>query len=147
METNRGVSVTVDRLIPGSPEQVFDVFTDPGACARWFKPDPDMKTTHLELDLRVGGLFRVILSGPQGDMAVACTYLRIERPERLEFTWTWEEGPYAGEPPSTVTVSFEDAGESTRVTVTHALLASREVAASHERGWSASLALLREIYL
>jgi uncharacterized protein YndB with AHSA1/START domain len=146
MVKDRRVSVTVERLIPGPPAEVFDAFTNREVCTLWFKPDPGMKTTHLELDLRVGGLFRVALTSPQGDMAVSCTYLRVERPGRLEFTWTWEKGPHAGEPPSHVTVLFEEAGASTRVTVIHDLLANRETAKSHERGWAASLALLGETY-
>ena len=50
--------VKVERVLPGTPEEVFDAYVTPAAQEQWFTIfDPEMKV-HNEVDLRVGGSWK-----------------------------------------------------------------------------------------
>ena len=59
------------------------------------------------------------------------TYLVIEPPARLSFTWI---SPYTDMLPSIVTVELQARGEGTELVLTHERLPARHVEA-HRKGW------------
>jgi uncharacterized protein YndB with AHSA1/START domain len=69
-----------------------------------------------EIDLRVGGKWRFVGRGPDGDIpAFYGEYQEIERPDRLVYTEIFEPFPDAG---SVVTQLLTEEGGKTRLTVT-----------------------------
>lgn len=69
------------------------------------------------------------------------TFLEVERPNRLVFTWS---SPYTGSRPSLVTVELQPVeGDHTELRLTHADL-PEATARSHAGGWGAMLAHLEE---
>ena len=121
-------------------EEVFRAWTDPDLIGEWMSP---VGTAAAEVDLRVGGRFRVVMSGRGMVIEHTGEYLHVEPPHRLMFTW---RSPYTGDEPSVVTVALSAAAGGTALVLTHARL-PRDAVESHGQGWGEMLdrltALLR----
>lgn len=129
-------SVTLDRTIHASPEDVFDAWTNPEHVRRWACPE-GATIDDAEVDLRVGGRFHIRMRGPEGETYTAFgTYRDVQPPRRLVYTWDWEEKEHqVGE--TLVEVEFKGQGDGrTRVVLTHSGFPSREAADGHEQGWA-----------
>lgn len=111
--------------IAARPTTVFPYFIDPERMVRW------MGTT-ADLDPRPGGVFRVDYRGR--DVARG-TYLEVDPPRRIVFTWGWEM-PGDPVPPgaSTVEVTLTPDGDSTVVRLVHHGLPAVAVG-GHAEGW------------
>jgi len=123
-ETQTAVEVEV--RIDAAPETVFEFFTDPDKMVQW------MGRSH-DLEARPGGVFRCDINGR--DVASG-SYVEVDPPRRVVFTWGWESET-ASTPPgtSTVEVSLEEDGDSTVVRLRHSDLPTDESRASHRHGW------------
>ena len=130
-----GSAGTIERelRIAARPETVFRFFTDPERMVRW------MGRT-AELDPRPGGRFRIDYNG--SDIAVG-SYLVVDPPRRVVFTWGWE-APGDVTPPgaSTVEVTLDPDGETgTRLRLRHTEL-PLDAVAGHAEGWDQFLPAL-----
>jgi uncharacterized protein YndB with AHSA1/START domain len=113
------------RSLPFPVKQVRRALTDPGELAGWFWPE-SLATT-VEVDLRVGGDYRIAGIG----MAVGGEYRAVD-PDRLVYTWQWD-----GEPEETlVTVELIRVGAGTQLTVTHSGFTDDADRDNHIKGWS-----------
>jgi uncharacterized protein YndB with AHSA1/START domain len=111
--------------IEASPDTVFAYFVDPAKVVRW------MGTT-ATLEPTPGGAFRIDYNGK--DIARG-TYLEVDPPRRIVFTWGWEM-PGDPVPPgaSTVEVTLTPSGEGTIVRLHHSGLPAESVD-GHAEGW------------
>jgi uncharacterized protein YndB with AHSA1/START domain len=118
-------SLELEMRVHAPPEVVFGYFTDPDKYRRW-------KGVGAELDPRPGGAFRVDM-GPNG--WVSGRYLVVEPPNRVVFTWGWENDPAV--PPGTtrVEVDLVADGEATLVRLRHSGFATDGARDQHELGW------------
>jgi uncharacterized protein YndB with AHSA1/START domain len=136
MTTGTPTALRLERTFAAAPERVFDAWTNPEVLRRWWAAAPDGDTPVAEVDLRVGGSYRLQMRGPQGEFTVSGRFEEITPPHRLVYTWAWEEMP----PMDTlVTVEFHGEGDGTRVVLTHTGLPGEESRAQHEHGWHAVL--------
>src|SRR5439155_310220 len=79
-------------------------------------------TPSAQVDLRVGGRYRIVMRGPDGaEHRVGGVYRTIERPSKLVYAWKWEESRMAD---SVVTVELHDRCKTTDVVLRHEGLAS-----------------------
>jgi uncharacterized protein YndB with AHSA1/START domain len=139
-----GLSLEVRRVIAAPRERVFRAWTSPHEFQRWHAPGA-MTVPVAEVDLRVGGRYRITMRGPDGDEhRVTGTYRIVEPPARLVYTWQWETGHDATE--SLVTVEFLDRGDSTELVLRHERFANERQRASHEQGWTSILERLAATY-
>jgi uncharacterized protein YndB with AHSA1/START domain len=116
--------------IAAPPEVVFPYFTDPGLIVTWIGE-------RAELDARAGGAFAVDF----GNVAARGTYVTVEPPHRVVFTWGIPGDETLPPGSSTVEVVLVADGNDTIVDLTHRdLPADREP--SHLEGWEACLAAL-----
>jgi uncharacterized protein YndB with AHSA1/START domain len=92
-----------------------------------------------EVDLRVGGSFRVVMV--EARLEHTGEYLEIDRPRRLVFTWV---SAFTGAEPSVVTVELHAHEDSTRVVLTHERL-PENVVDGHRDGWGTMIERLAEI--
>lgn len=123
---------TIERILSASPERVFRAWTDPEELILWLSPSPEGSA---EVDLRVGGRFRIVMSGGGREIEHTGEYRELEIPHRLVFTWASEFTD--GE--SVVTVELHpSAGGKTRLVLSHELLPASHVK-SHEQGWGTFL--------
>jgi len=87
--------VVVERRIKASPHTVFSFFTDRDRWLSW-------QGVTAEIDPRPGGVFRMNV---RGDGWVAGTFVTLDPPHRLVFTWGWE-GDGSPVPPGSSTVEI-----------------------------------------
>jgi uncharacterized protein YndB with AHSA1/START domain len=96
-----------------------------------------------ELDVRVGGRFRVLFGGPEGtEHEVQGVYREVVPGRRLVFTWTWPRTTPERE--SLVTIELRKAGRGTELAFTHAQHFDEEVRDGHRRGWTESFVKLEQ---
>jgi uncharacterized protein YndB with AHSA1/START domain len=136
--------VRLVRVLPAPREAVFHAWTDPDELRRWWGP-PGFTTPAVEIDLRVGGGYRIVMQPPEGEpRRLAGTYREVRVPERLVYTWRWEQhGPHAEE--TLVTVDFRERGEHTEVEVVHTGFPTAGLVEEHGEGWAGCLVRLEEL--
>ena len=133
-------SVTVRREIAAPPEDLFDAWLDAESLGSWLKPS-GIRETRAETDPRVGGTFRIVMVDDESSIVHAGTYLEIDRPRRLVFSWS---SPATGFRDSIVTVTFQPSSSSTTVVEIHQVgLPDEEAQKSHDAGWTDILRELR----
>lgn len=129
------LSFSTSRVLAAAPEQVFKAFTDPDWYSQWWGPEGTVSKV-TQLDLRVGGAYRVAMKLPDGnETALYGTYREIDPPKLLAYSFAWE-----GMPDQTlVTVELEPHEDGTELTVTHEGFTDQTLCDQHEYGWSGSL--------
>jgi uncharacterized protein YndB with AHSA1/START domain len=131
-------SLNLNRHYPVAPEKVWRAWTDPQAVKQWWGPGPGHSVSVAELDVRVGGRFRIVFGGAEGrDHECAGVYREVVPNRKLVFTWTWPKTTPERE--SLVTVVFKAAGKGTELDFRHEQLFDEAVRDDHKRGWSGSL--------
>ena len=96
------------------------------------------------LDVRIGGAWRTVMRSPEGkDHIVSGVYREITPPERLVFTWAWEEDGTRGHE-SVVTIELAETPGGTRLELTQEGFESETARDLHAEGWSGCLDCLEE---
>ncbi len=133
------------RRFKATPEEVFRAWTDPGELTQWFASTKDHAGCIAEVDLRVGGRFRMGMKHlPTGKDHVATgIYREIRFPERLVFTWSWEGKPENGE--SRITIDLRDDQGETEMRFTHEFFPNRAVRDNHQTGWTGCFENLQKV--
>jgi uncharacterized protein YndB with AHSA1/START domain len=131
-------SLALSRSYPVLPEKVWRAWTDPQALKKWWGPGSNEPVSLAELDVRVGGRFRIVFGGPDGKAhECAGIYREVVPNRKLVFTWTWPNSTPERE--SLVTVVFRAVGEGTELDFRHEQLFDEKVRDGHKRGWTAAL--------
>jgi uncharacterized protein YndB with AHSA1/START domain len=144
-EMTSETSLRIERSFEASAEQVFDAWTNPEVLRRWWAVHPDGSTPVAEVDLRVGGRYRLTMEDPGGARhTVGGEYQEVQRPSRLVYSWQWELD--SGQPghTSTVTVTFHERDGHTHVVLEHAGLPDAASRDRHAEGWRACLTVFRD---
>jgi uncharacterized protein YndB with AHSA1/START domain len=108
-------AIVGSRVIDAPRALVWSVWTGPKHLAQWWGPD-GFSTTTSAFDFKTGGVWRFVMRGPDGrDYENRITFDKIVKPERLEYH---HGGGDDVEPVQfRTTVTFEDLGGKTRVTL------------------------------
>jgi uncharacterized protein YndB with AHSA1/START domain len=132
-------AVVVRRTISASAEDLFDAWLDPEALATWMRPG-SIRSTVAKVEPRVGGAYEITMQADSGPIVHKGVYRKIDRPNRLVFTWA---SPGTELRDTLVTVDFVPAGKRTEVIVTHEQL-PESARPSHSNGWTSGLQHLDE---
>jgi uncharacterized protein YndB with AHSA1/START domain len=134
------------RRIRTSREKAFEAWTDPGQLRQWFAVAEGFTTPIAEVDLRVGGRYRLGMKAPGENplLVVGGMYREILPPERLVFTWQWESAD-PDEPQTVVTVEFNEAAGVTEIVLKHELFTGVPQRDKHGEGWAGCLANLQRL--
>jgi len=127
------------KTIPATIEKVFEAWTKPAVMAEWFAPTDDFTSSGVDVDLRVGGNYRVDMR-PKNSTEVFKhwgQYCRIEPPTLLSFTWNSGHLPDA--PETQVTVELRPNGELTDLTLIHERFRDETLRDRHGVGWTGCL--------
>jgi uncharacterized protein YndB with AHSA1/START domain len=137
-------TVRLERTFEARARDVFDAWTNPEVLRRWWAANPAWRTPVADVDLRVGGAYRLSMEDPEAGTVhtVRGEYQEVRPPERLVYSWCWEEGEGRTGHVSTVTVDFVEEGERTRVVLEHSGLESPESREQHGHGWRGCLETL-----
>jgi uncharacterized protein YndB with AHSA1/START domain len=83
------------RAFEAPRELVWKVLTSNEHIKHWYGPR-SMTYVSSEMDLRVGGAWRIVLRGPDGkDYSWSGVYRELRAPEKIEQTWWFEQIPEA----------------------------------------------------
>lgn len=134
-------SLRLERTFDAPVEEVFDAWTNPEVLRRWWRADPAWSTPVAEVDLRVGGSYRISMLDADGANrhTVAGQYREVRRPERLVYSWQWEQEDGTRGHASVVSVAFQAEGERTKVVLVHSDLESAASSERHTYGWNGVL--------
>lgn len=133
--------LTLTRTFDAPRPLVYRAWTDAAHVASWWMPGPGFTAPVCEIDARPGGALRIDMRGPDG-MLYPNTGMFFEaaEPERIVFTTTLLDDAGHAIIANLNTVTFEERGGGTQLTLhTRAVHVAPEAAAAiagMEEGWS-----------
>lgn len=136
-------SLTLTRRFRAPPEKVWAAWVEPERLIGWFGPaDVKLGTLRADLDVRVGGCYRISFDHESGEHSeVGGVYREVVPNERLVFSWAWHSTP---ERESLVTVSIRPDGAGTLLVFTHEQFFDEKARDGHARGWNELFAKLED---
>jgi uncharacterized protein YndB with AHSA1/START domain len=146
--TDREIVMT--RVVDAPRDLVFEAMTKPELLQRWLLGPPGWSMPVCENDLKVGGTFRHVWRGPQGqEMAMRGVYREIVPPERIVRTESFEFGCEAQGGEQLGTLVLTEHGDKTTITL-KVLFPTKEardaaIASGMEHGVAAGYERLDEI--
>jgi uncharacterized protein YndB with AHSA1/START domain len=114
-----GIEFEVSAIVPASPEQVFNAWLDT-------QEHSEMTGGEAEASSVVGESFRAWDGYIQGQN------LELEPPKRILQSWRTAEFA-EGDPDSALEITFEAAGDETRITIRHSGLPEHGM--QYKQGW------------
>ncbi len=131
VEVIDGIKVVVTREFAATPERLYRAFTDAADAAAWMW-GAAAPNAAAEMDVRVGGRYRVSKDAPEEDdsgwgtdrWAISGVFVELSPPNRLVYTLHWE-GPVGYNQTGdevldeAAVVTIEQAGSGTRVVYHH----------------------------
>jgi uncharacterized protein YndB with AHSA1/START domain len=134
-----GHELTVTRDIKASRERVFAAWTDPRQASIWWAPQ-DCTPLSCEMDVRPGGTWRRTMRVPDGTVITKHgVYREVLPPRILSFTYTTEYADGTVDPVTLVSVTLDEIGSGTRVTLRHVNFETQMSCDSHRGGWTSTL--------
>jgi len=125
------------KMVDAPQERVFRAWTDLDQIRKWWGPG-GFTLPEARQDLREGGTYRFGMRAPDGKMHwLKGQYREIRPPERLVFTWNWDED--GAIPETVVTVQLIPIGKQTQVIVTHGPFPTEQDRNNHNMGWTSML--------
>lgn len=83
VEIDRGQTIRLSRRFQAPPALLFRALTEPDRIAQWWGP-AGFENTRCDVDLRVGGEFRLYMRAPDSSVHIASgLYVEIDPPRRL----------------------------------------------------------------
>jgi uncharacterized protein YndB with AHSA1/START domain len=138
---NERPSLALKRNYPVAPEKVWRAWTDPQALRKWWGPGGNDPVSVAELDVRVGGRFRIVFGGAEGrEHECAGVYREVVPDRKLVFTWCWPNS--TPDRVSQVTIFFKPVAGGTDLEFLHEQFFDEAARDGHQRGWSVSLVKL-----
>lgn len=139
------VQARVEHRFNKLAEQVFDAWLHPDLVRQWLTASlasmglpADVR--RVEIEARVGGRFTWSDMRESGEAVHWGTYLAVERPNKLVFTWFTSPEDEADNS-SVVTLTIHPDGTGCVATITHSMKAAyAEYLSQTERGWGTMLA-------
>ncbi|KQS47196.1 MULTISPECIES: SRPBCC family protein [Flavobacterium] len=108
---NSNQTITVETTVKAPISKVWQSFTEPQHTMNWSFASEDWHAPEAENDLRIGGKFRTKMAAKDGSMAFDFEgeYTQVENHKKIEYVMG--DG-------RRVSVSFEDSGDTVKVTET-----------------------------
>lgn len=126
--TDREIVMT--RVFDAPRDLVFDAWTKPDLLRRWLGVRNGWTFAVCEVDLKVGGAYRFVWRGPEGnELGMGGVYREIVRPERVVSTEKFDESWYPGEALDTLELSEKDGRTTCTTTVRYESKEARDAAA------------------
>ena len=127
--------LVITRTFDAPRALVFTAWSKAEHAVRWFGPK-NFTVPHCKMDFRVGGAYRACICSPDGqEYWMRGIYREIVEPERIVFTFAWEEEGERGRE-NLVTVTFAEQDGKTRMIFRQAFFESVSERDSHNEGWS-----------
>jgi uncharacterized protein YndB with AHSA1/START domain len=129
----------MSRVFDAPKSLVFEAWSKAEYVSRWFTPKP-LTTPSCEVDLRPGGVFRIVMRMPDGmEFPMDARFTEVVAEERIVF-----EAKIHGGLDVHTTVTFEDEGGKTRMSVHQVYAHESPATRGAHAGWTATLDQLGE---
>jgi uncharacterized protein YndB with AHSA1/START domain len=131
--------LVITRIFDAPRHLVFQAWTEADRVARWWGPQ-GFVTTYWDMDIRPGGTFRVCMRSPTGaEHWKQGVYREIVEPERLVFSFAWEDANGKPGHETLVTVTFLERGNKTELTLRQGVFETVAARDDHYTGWASTL--------
>ena len=131
--------LVITRIFDAPRRLVFQAWTEPDRVARWWGPQ-GFTTVYHDMDIRPGGAFRVCMRSPEdAEHWKQGVYREVVEPERLVFTFGWEDADGKPGHQTLVTVTFAERGGKTELTLHQAVFETIARRDEHQHGWISTL--------
>jgi len=128
-------ALVLHRKFPVAPEKVWRAWTDPQALKQWFGPEGPQPVSVADVDVRVGGRFRLVFGGPEGrEHEAAGAYQEVVPNRKLVFTWCWPRT--TPDRISQITILLRPEGGGTDMEFRHEKFFDQAARDGHNRGWT-----------
>lgn len=136
--------LTITRTFDAPRELVWQAWTDPAHALHWWGPKHH-PATDIEWDARVGGRWRNCLREVETGKLFwhGGVFREVVEPERLVFTFAWEEPGERGME-TLVTVTFTEQQGKTRMVMHQVPFQSISERDGHDEGWNNTFDRLAE---
>ena len=126
------VVLRVSRKLNASVADVWNAWTNPEEIAKWWLPEGFSESAPSEVDLRVGGEFKLHMRPPEGDAFYAHgIFKEIVPNSKIKSTWLWS----TSEEETELTIEVNEVGESTEIVILHEFFTNEEGKDKHTEGW------------
>ena len=135
-------ALTLTRVFDAPRELVWKAWTEQEHARHWWGPRHH-PSTHVEIDAREGGKWRIRLTGVADGRELwhGGVFCEVVRPERLVFTFAWDED---GGAENLVTITFAEESGKTRMNFRQEPFVSSDEREGHGEGWSSSFDRLEQ---
>lgn len=135
--------LVIERMFDAPRALVWKVFTDPDHAVGWMGPRDYPSRLH-ESDLRPGGKWRGILRAADGsrELGQGGEFHEVREPERLAFTFGWDEEDGSRGPETLVEIDFIERGNKTLMTFRQGVFDTTANRDGHNGGWNSSFGRL-----
>ena len=138
-------TLSITKVFNANVAAVYNAWIDPEQLSAWMGP-VEMRSTVHSIDARVGGAYRIGMTGKDGnEYVVGGIYKEVSPPHKLVMTWQWEEGAMGETAASLVTVTFKEVSGKTEMTLVHERLANAQSRDNHLQGWTSSLSKFEKL--
>jgi len=125
--------LAIHRHYAVAPEKVWNAWTEPQALSQWFGPGNPPSVTAAEIDLRVGGRWRIAFHSPGGEIfEVSGVYQEVATNRRLVFSWAWKGTP---ERVSRISITLSEKDGGCDLDFVHDRFFDEQARINHEGGW------------
>ena len=139
------LSLHLTRIFAAPREALFRAWTDPAEIARWLGPR-SIEAVVDKMEARPGGAYRIVMHLASGEIhTVQGVYREVVPPERLVFSWAWEDEAGRAGHGTVVAVTLRAVGDQTELTLRHQRFENREARDNHDHGWTGSFDKLGEV--
>jgi Uncharacterized conserved protein len=129
----------ITRDVDAPRDLVFEVWSEPKHLVNWWGPS-EFTLPHCDVDFRVGGKYRMCMLSPEGEEHwVTGTYMDIDRPEQLTFTWIRKDVEGNALCDTVVSLRFLEQNGRTHLTLSHTGFDSVPYRDEHVGGWDQCL--------
>jgi uncharacterized protein YndB with AHSA1/START domain len=144
----------ITRVFDAPRELVWKAWTDPDQMREWFGPR-DFVARNLTAEARPGGRWRNCLHSDgftdtagewrTADLWQGGEYLEVVEPERLVFTFHWDEGTGLPEHDTVITITFVENKGKTTMNFHQTFFVTEEDRDGHMKGWNSSFDKLNDL--
>ena len=134
---SNGLVLEMKRVITAPAPLVFAALSEATELAKWWGPE-GYTVPSLTFRARVGDSYRIEMQPPEGDVFhITGEFREVSPPTRLAYTFAYTP-PDPDDVETLVTLSLQDLGGSTEVSLEHGTFKTEARRALHHDGWTES---------
>lgn len=132
--------LVITRVFDAPRELVFKAWTEPDRVLQWLGPK-DFTALEFKMD-EAGGTWLSRMRGPDGkEYANGGRVLEFKEPEKLAFTFKWDDG---GQEETEISITLTERDGKTEMTFRQGVFETTDSRDGHRGGWSESFDKLND---